>query len=63
MKREAFPKEVYLEWETPQNDPPSLLAHTDPTGAAEVNSDVRIGVYRLVRVAKITTGAELVPSR
>lgn len=60
MKKKPFPKEVYLKWEYPQSDSPYLLAHVDVSDVAEINTDVRVGVYKLVRVATVTAAAKLV---
>ena len=54
-----LPKEIIVCWETPQNDEPFLMIHTDPASVAEVNVDVKVGIYRLVALKTVTAKAVL----
>ena len=59
MATKAFPKTVYVKWEYSGDDEPFLVADDDPATHAEINDNVRVGVYELKKLATVTANAEV----
>ena len=60
MAKRNFSKTIYVSWEKPEHGDPWMEVHLDPSEVSEVFTDVEVGVYKLERVAKVKTTAELV---
>ena len=60
MKR-VFPSEILVKWEDAGNDDPFMSVGVDANEMSEAAGEtVDVGVYRLLRKAKIVCRAELV---
>lgn len=59
-----FPKEIMVKWEDAGNDEPFMSVGVDANEMAETAGEITdIGIYKLVRMAKIVCQAEIVPRR
>jgi hypothetical protein len=58
-KKSKFPKQVYIAFQEERDGSVFLSVYDDPSGHAEVNQDVQVAVYELVRVGKVTAKATL----
>lgn len=58
-KKLKYPVEIYCVRE--ESDGESyLIAHEKPEDAAEVNEEIEVAIYKLVRVAKIYSGVKVI---
>jgi hypothetical protein len=59
--KRAFPKEIMVKWEDAGSDEPFMSVGVDPNEMSEgAGEQTEIGIYRLVRRAKIVCNAEIV---
>ncbi len=50
-----FPKEILVAWEEPENGQPYMMVCDKVQDLAIMGAMVKAGVYKLVRIAEITT--------
>lgn len=61
MAKKKYPKTIYVVREhSGSNGETFLVAHEDPDNAADVERDVEVAVYHLVRIGKVKTTTDLV---
>jgi hypothetical protein len=63
MKPKALPQEIYVNWEDASDEDPFLVARQSPDEHAELNSTVRVGVYRLQRIDDVKNSTTNTPTK
>lgn len=56
MRKRKYAKEIFIEWERPENDEPYMVVHERPDTVAIAGETIEVAIYRLVRVTYVTSG-------
>lgn len=61
-RKQKYPNEIYVQWEQPGtlSDEKYLVANENPDTAAVVGEIVEIGIYKFVRVAKVSSIVKII---
>ena len=60
MAKRKYPKEIFIEWECPENDEPFMVVHQIPDTVAVAGDTIEVAIYRLVRTAHVTSGIKVI---